>query len=49
MFPRWMYAVIVIWAVLSAGYLTYVFDKCGARALLLGQGAGPAAVMGMCD
>lgn len=49
MFPRWMYAVIVIWAVLSVGFLVYVFNECGAQALLLGQGAGPAALMGMCN
>ena len=49
MFPRWVYAVVVFWFVLSAGLAVYTFQKCGAKTLLLGNGASAAAFMGMCD
>jgi len=40
---------MVITAVLGMSVLMYTWDKCGAKALVLGNGAGAAAVLGMCD
>lgn len=49
MFPRWVYIVVVVWFVLAVSVAVFTFKECGAKALLLGNGAGTAAVMGMCD
>lgn len=49
MFSRWVYVVIVIWFVLAVGAAVFTFKECGGKALLLGNGAGAAAFMGMCD
>lgn len=42
-----MMAGFVIMLMLSAS--AYTFSKCGWKALFLGNGAGFAAVSGMCD
>jgi len=49
MVPGWVYVVAVIWFIVSVGMLAFTFQKCGAKTLLLGNGAAPAAFMGMCD
>jgi hypothetical protein len=49
MFPRWVYFAIAVWAVLAVSLAVFTFKECGAKALLLGNGAGAAAFMGMCD
>lgn len=49
MFPKWAYVLIVIWFVLAVSAAVFTFSKCGAKALLLGNGAAAAAFTGMCD
>lgn len=49
MLPRWVNVLIVVWFVLAIGMAVFTFQKCGAKALLLGNGAAAAAAMGMCD
>jgi len=46
MFPRWVY---VVWFVLAVSVVVFTFKECGAKTLLLGNGASGAAFMGMCD
>lgn len=41
--------IIVFFVLLSGAVIAYTFEKCGSKALLLGQSALTAAVLGMCD
>jgi hypothetical protein len=48
--PRWIIIMWVAGFILLAGSATFaVVDKCGWKALMLGNGAGFAAMSGMCD
>lgn len=47
--PVWFRIWLVFCVVAGIACMVYVFQQCGARALLLGDGAAMAALMGMCD
>ena len=48
--PRWIIVMWVVLFVLLAGSATFaIVDKCGWQSLMLGKGAGYAAMSGMCD
>jgi hypothetical protein len=48
--PNWlivMLAVLFLW--IGVGSVVFTFQKCGAKALFLGNGGLAAAATGMCD
>ena len=49
MFPLWFKIWFVVCLVVGIATAIFTFQECGARALLLGDGAMYAAVSGMCD
>lgn len=49
MTPTWFKILFVVFLVLGIASAVFTFQKCGTRAFLLGNGAGYAALSGMCD
>jgi hypothetical protein len=47
--PVWYRVVFVLFMIFGIASSVYTFSKCGAKALLLGNGGLYAAVSGMCD
>jgi len=47
--PVWFRIGFVIFLILGIATAAFTFEKCGAKALLLGNGGFAAAAMGMCD
>lgn len=47
--PVWFRLWLVLCLVLGIAAASYTWSKCGARALVLGNGAFAAAATGMCD
>ena len=48
--PRWIFGLwIAIFLILGFSSLTYSWDRCGSKTLLLGKNAPLAAAAGMCD
>lgn len=47
--PVWFRVVMVVVLIAGTASTVYAFKECGWKALLLGNGAATAALMGMCD
>ena len=47
--PVWFRIWFVFCVVAGITCMAYALHECGAKALLLGDGAAMAALMGMCD
>lgn len=47
--PTWFKVWCVVAFIVGVAAATFAFQKCGLKALLLGNGAVSAAMMGMCD
>lgn len=47
--PVFIQVLVVLFFVIAISSAVFTFQKCGAKALLLGNGATTAALLGMCD
>ena len=47
--PVWFRVWLVFCLVAGVTSMIYTFQQCGVKALLLGDGATAAAVLGLCD
>jgi hypothetical protein len=48
--PNWIVVMLMVIAlVLGLAAISFTFSKCGAKTLILGNGALAAAATGMCD
>jgi hypothetical protein len=48
-FPLWVVLIVAGTVVGMIFGISYTFSKCGAEAFFMGNGAGYAAISGMCD
>lgn len=47
--PAWFKILLVVFLIFGVGAMTITLQKCGWKALFLGNGASAAAMMGLCD
>ena len=47
--PTWFKILFVVFFVMGISSAVIIFQECGAKALLFGNGAAMAAMTGMCD
>lgn len=44
-----MTVLVLVFLFMAMTSITYTFQKCGWKAFMFGNGAGMAAITGMCD